>query len=61
MSDLTTLQVEKEIQKMMDDHGASFIQVSLKSFQEKVRPLVDELENQNTWPKGLFNRIQEIK
>jgi len=61
MSELTTLQVEKDIQKMMDDHGASFIQVSLKSFQEKVRPLVDELESQNTWPKGLFNRIQDIK
>lgn len=61
MSDLTNIQVEKEIQKMMDDHGASFIRVSLKSFQEKVKPLVDELESQNTWPKGLFNRIQEIK
>ncbi len=61
MSELTTVQVEKDIQKMMDDHGASFIQVSLKSFQEKVRPLVDELESQNTWPKGLFNRIQDIK
>jgi TRAP-type transport system periplasmic protein len=61
MSELTNIQVEKEMQKMMDDHGASFIQVSLKSFQEKVKPLVDELESQNTWPKGLFNRIQEIK
>lgn len=61
MSDLTNIQVEKEIQKMMDDHGASFIRVSLKSFQEKVKPLVDELESQNTWPKGLFSRIQEIK
>jgi len=23
--------------------------------------LIDEMENQNVWPKGLFNRIQEIK
>jgi TRAP-type C4-dicarboxylate transport system substrate-binding protein len=54
-------QVEKDMQRMMDDHGAAFIRVSLKSFQEKVKPSVDELENQNFWPKGLYNRIQEIK
>jgi TRAP-type C4-dicarboxylate transport system substrate-binding protein len=54
-------QVEKDMQRMMDDHGAAFLRVSLKSFQEKVRPSVEELENQNFWPKGLYNRIQEIK
>jgi TRAP-type C4-dicarboxylate transport system substrate-binding protein len=61
MSELTTAQVDKDIQTMMDSHGASFIRVSLRSFVEKVRPLIDEMENQNVWPKGLFNRIQEIK
>ena len=54
-------QVEKDIQKIMDEHGASFIRISLKSFQEKVKPLVDELESQNFWPKGLYGRIQEVK
>lgn len=54
-------QVEKDMQKMTDDHGASFIRVSTKSFQDKVRPYVEELENQNFWPKGLYDRIQEIK
>jgi hypothetical protein len=46
---------------MMDDHGAAFIKVSTKSFQNTVKPYVDELENQNFWPKGLYGRIQEIK
>ncbi len=54
-------QVEKDMQRMTDDHGAAFIRVSTKSFQEKVKPYVDELENQNFWPKGLYGRIQEIK
>jgi TRAP-type C4-dicarboxylate transport system substrate-binding protein len=61
MNALLYEQVEKDIQRMMDDHGASFIRVSLKSFQEKVKPLVDELEGENFWPKGLYNKIQEIK
>ena len=61
MSELTTAQVDKDIQTMMDSHGASFIRVSLRSFVEKVRHLIDEMENQNVWPRGLFNRIQEIK
>ncbi len=54
-------QVDKDMQRMMDDHGAAFLRVSLKSFQEKVKPYVDDLENQNFWPKGLYGRIQEIK
>jgi len=54
-------QVESDIQKMMDEHQAVFIRVGQKSFQEKVRPYVDELESQNFWPKGLYARIQEIK
>ncbi|HSB05105.1 MAG TPA: TRAP transporter substrate-binding protein [Thermodesulfobacteriota bacterium] len=54
-------QVEKDMQRMTDDHGAAFIRVSTKSFQDKVKPYVDELENQNFWPKGLYGRIQEIK
>jgi TRAP-type C4-dicarboxylate transport system substrate-binding protein len=54
-------QVEKDMQRMMDDHGASFLKVSTKSFQDKVKPYVDELENQNFWPKGLYARVQEIK
>lgn len=54
-------QVEKDMQRMMDDHGASFLKVSTKSFQDKVKPYVDELENQNFWPKGLYGRVQEIK
>jgi TRAP-type C4-dicarboxylate transport system substrate-binding protein len=54
-------QVEKDMQRMMDDHGASFLRVSTKSFQDKVKPYVDELENQNFWPKGLYGRVQEIK
>jgi len=54
-------QVEKDMQRMMDDHGASFLKVSTRSFQGKVKPYVDELENQNFWPKGLYGRVQEIK
>ncbi len=61
MNERLYTQVEKDMQKMTDDHGAAFIRVSLKSFQEKVKPYVDELENQNFWPKGLYGRIQEIK
>ena len=61
MNDNLHAQVEKDMQRMMDDHGASFLKVSTKSFRDKVKPYVDELENQNFWPKGLYGRIQEIK
>jgi TRAP-type C4-dicarboxylate transport system substrate-binding protein len=54
-------QVEKDIQRMTDEHGASFIRVGLNSFRDKIFPLIDELEKQNFWPKGLYGRIQEIK
>lgn len=54
-------QVEKDMQRMMDDHGAVFLKVGTKSFQDKVKPYVEELEAQNFWPKGLYGRIQEIK
>ena len=61
MNERLYTQVEEDMQRMMDDHGASFLRVSLKTFQQKDKPYIDELENQGFWPKGLYGRIQDIK
>jgi len=51
---------EMEKQKMMDEHGAVFIEVSIKPFMEIVKPILYELEDEGYWPKGLYDSIQAI-
>jgi len=52
--------VEGDIQQMLSD-GAAFIRVSTDPFQEKIRPLALEFEEEGVWEKGLFEKIQELK
>jgi len=47
--------------KEMESKGAKFIAVDQKLFQEKIRPLITEMEDQGKWSKGLYQKIQEIK
>ncbi len=47
--------------KEMESKGAKIIAVDLKPFQEKVAPLVKEMEDQGKWTKGLYQKIQELK
>jgi len=41
--------------------GASIIEVDTVPFKEKVLPIVDTLENEGLWSKGLFQKIQQIQ
>jgi len=47
--------------KEMESKGAKFIVVDRKPFQEKMKPLIQEMEEQGKWSKGLYQRIQNIK
>jgi len=47
--------------KEMESKGAKFIVVDQKLFQEKMKPLITEMEEQGKWSKGLYQKIQEIK
>jgi tripartite ATP-independent transporter DctP family solute receptor len=47
--------------KQMESKGAKFIVVDRKPFQEKMIPLVKELEDHGKWTKGLYQKIQELK
>ena len=45
----------------MESKGAKFITVDQKLFQEKIKPLITEMEDQGKWSKGLYQKIQDIK
>jgi len=47
--------------KEMESKGAKFIEVDRKPFQDKVAPLVKELEDKGKWSKGLYLKIQDLK
>jgi tripartite ATP-independent transporter DctP family solute receptor len=47
--------------KEMESKGAKFIVVDRKLFQEKVVPLVKQLEDEGKWTKGLYQKIQDLK
>jgi TRAP-type C4-dicarboxylate transport system substrate-binding protein len=47
-------------EKMMKA-GAAIIHVDPEPFQQRVVKIVDDLENQGFWSKGLYKKIQEIK
>jgi len=53
-------QFEKDKKKMMDE-GAAFIYVSTKPFEAKIPELAKQLEKENFWTKGLYQKIQQIK
>jgi tripartite ATP-independent transporter DctP family solute receptor len=47
--------------KEMESKGAKFIVVDQKPFQEKIKPLITELEKEGKWSKGLYQKVQNIK
>ena len=47
--------------KAMEAKGAKFIAVDRKAFQEKLNPLVSEMEEKGMWSKGLYQKIQDLK
>jgi TRAP-type C4-dicarboxylate transport system substrate-binding protein len=53
-------QFEKDKLKMIEE-GTAFIEVNTKSFKEKMADLARDLEKENFWSKGLFERVQQIK
>lgn len=55
------VRVEKDIQKAMDQDGAAFIRVSLKSFSDKIAPLAVEFEKDGMWDKGLFEKVKALE
>jgi TRAP-type transport system periplasmic protein len=53
--------VSKDMQRMMDEHGAAFIYVSRKPWVEKIRGFPDKLEEEGFWRKGLNAEVQALK
>jgi tripartite ATP-independent transporter DctP family solute receptor len=53
--------IEKDMQRMMDEHGAVFIHVSRKPWLEKIKGLAEKLEEEGYWRKGLNAEIQALK
>jgi tripartite ATP-independent transporter DctP family solute receptor len=47
--------------KEMESKGAKFVVVDRKPFQEKMIPLIKELEDQGKWSKGLYQKVQNLK
>ena len=52
--------VELDIQKMLDE-DAYYIRTSTKSFEEAIKPLAKQMEEEGQWQKGLFEQIQALK
>jgi tripartite ATP-independent transporter DctP family solute receptor len=57
----------EQMQKMKVEHaekmlktGVAIIHVDIEPFRQKVLKIVDDLENQGTWSKGFFKKVQEI-
>ena len=53
-------QFEKDKLKMIEE-GAVFIEAASKPFKEKMADLAKDLERENFWSKGLFDKVQQIK
>jgi tripartite ATP-independent transporter DctP family solute receptor len=53
-------QFEKDKAKMIEE-GAAFIEVSSKPFKDRMVDLVKDLEKENFWSKGLYEKVQQIK
>jgi len=53
--------VEKDKQRMMDEHGATFLYVSRKPWLEKIKGLAEKLEEEGYWRKGLNAEVQALK
>ena len=53
--------VDKDMQRMMDEHGAVFIYVSRKPWLEKIKGLAEKLEEEGYWRKGLNAEVQALK
>jgi TRAP-type C4-dicarboxylate transport system substrate-binding protein len=58
----------EQMQVMKVDHaekmlkaGVAIIHVDPEPFRQRVVKIVDDLENQGSWSKGLFKKIQEIQ
>ena len=47
--------------KQMESKGAKFIVVDRKPFQEKMIPLIKNLEDQGKLTKGLYQKVQDLK
>jgi TRAP-type C4-dicarboxylate transport system substrate-binding protein len=41
--------------------GVAIIQVDPEPFRQRVSTIVDELENQGFWSKGLYKKVQDIQ
>jgi TRAP-type C4-dicarboxylate transport system substrate-binding protein len=41
--------------------GVAIIQVDPEPFRQRVAGIVDDLENQGFWSKGLYKKVQEIQ
>lgn len=50
-----------EHREIMEEEGAVFTVADREAFREKVVPMVDRLEEEGFWSKGLFEEIQEIE
>jgi tripartite ATP-independent transporter DctP family solute receptor len=47
--------------KQMESKGAKFIVVDRKPFQEKMIPLIKNLEDQGKLTRGLYQKVQDLK
>lgn len=52
-------QFEKDKTKMIEE-GTAFIEINNKPFKERALSIVPDLERENFWSKGLFERVQQI-
>jgi TRAP-type C4-dicarboxylate transport system substrate-binding protein len=52
---------ERDIQRMLDQHGAVFMRVSLKPWRKKMKSIIRDFEKRGILPEGLYDRVQAIK
>ena len=52
--------VELDIQKMMSEQGF-YIRTSTRTFEDAIKPLAKQMEEEGQWQKGLFDQIQALK
>jgi TRAP-type transport system periplasmic protein len=53
-------QYQKDKAKMLEE-GTVFIEVNTRPFRDRMVDLVKDLEKDNFWSKGLFDKVQQIK
>jgi len=59
--DLGAKSVREDLEKMKKEHGIEYIVLDTKPCEEKMRPVIRELEKEGFIPSGLYDRIQTIK